>query len=90
MPGGNATGHGIHLTQVPCICAQAAGFGRGAFPPICRLWGLEKMLSAPRFEAFEARRGSSAGTVVTVLQGIMTDGGHQSGGLAGKSKRSGV
>lgn len=48
------------------------------------------MLSVPWFDAFEVQGGNSAGTVVTVLSKIMTDGGHQPGGLAGKTKRSGV
>lgn len=81
-----ATVFGIRLTQMPCMCTHVAGFGIGAFPPLCRLWGLLKKAESLRFEALEAHGGRSVGTLVTVLQRIMTDGG----GLAGKSNRSAV
>lgn len=41
------------------------------------------MLSALRFEALEAHGGRSVGTLVTVLQRIMIDGGGYQGRVKG-------
>lgn len=88
MPGEHGTGHSIRYSFDPDalhVYPRGRVWNRSIPSPL-QVWGLLKKAESLRFEALEAHGGRSVGTLVTVLQRIMTDGG----GLAGKSNRSAV